>query len=73
MKELLLLCPEKVHFTFNGNMKMQIDVVAMGSPLGPASFSRYIYDRVGKGSFFRINNVLNTEKDMLMIRFPLLN
>ena len=39
MKELLLLCMIKVHFTFNG----KVDSVAMGN-----SFSRYIYDRVGK-------------------------
>ena len=32
MKELLLLCTKKVHFTFNG--KIQVDGVAMGSPLG---------------------------------------
>ena len=32
MKELLLLCTKKVHFTFNG--QIQVDGVAMGSPLG---------------------------------------
>ena len=32
IKELLLLCTEKVHCTFNG--KIQVDGVAMGSPLG---------------------------------------
>ena len=35
MKELLLLCTKKVHFTFNGKIYIQVDGVAMGSPLGP--------------------------------------
>ena len=34
MKELLLLCTQKVPFTFNGETYMQIDGVMMGSPLG---------------------------------------
>ena len=35
MKELLLLCTKHVHFTFNGDIYIQLDGVAMGSPLGP--------------------------------------
>ena len=35
MKELLLLCTKHVHFTFNGDIYIQLDAVAMGSPLGP--------------------------------------
>ena len=35
VKELLLLCTEKVHFTFNCKIYMQIDGVAMQSPLRP--------------------------------------
>ena len=35
VKELLLLCTEKVQLTFNGKIYMQVDGVAMGSPLGP--------------------------------------
>ena len=35
MKELLLLCAKKVPFTSNGKIYMQVDCVAMGSPLGP--------------------------------------
>ena len=35
MKELLLLCTKNVHFTFNGEFYVQLDGVAMGSPLGP--------------------------------------
>ena len=33
MKELLLLCTKHVHFTFNGDIYIQLDGVAMGSPL----------------------------------------
>ena len=35
MKELLLLCTKHLHFTFNGDNYIQLDGVAMGSPLGP--------------------------------------
>ena len=35
MKELLLLCTKNVHFTFNGQIYIQVDGVAMGSPLAP--------------------------------------
>ena len=35
MKELLLLCTKKVHFTCNGKRHMLVDGVAMGSLLGP--------------------------------------
>ena len=35
LKEMLLLCTKKVHFTFNGKTYIQTDSVAMGSPLGP--------------------------------------
>ena len=35
MKELLLLCTKSVHFIFNGKIYIQIDGVAIGSPLGP--------------------------------------
>ena len=35
MKELLNLCTKSVHFTFDGNIYVQNDGVAMGSPLGP--------------------------------------
>ena len=35
MKELLLLCTKKVHFTFNGNIYIEVDGIAMGSPWGP--------------------------------------
>ena len=35
LKEMLLLCTKKIHFTFNGKTYIQTDGVAMGSPLGP--------------------------------------
>ena len=35
IKELLHLCTKNVHFIFNGEIYIQIDGVAMGSPLGP--------------------------------------
>ena len=35
MKELLILCTKNVHFTFNNDTYIQVDGVAMGSPLGP--------------------------------------
>ena len=35
MKELLLLCTKNVHFSFDGKIYIQVDGVAMGSPLGP--------------------------------------
>ena len=35
MKELLNLCTKSVHFTFEGNIYLQNDGVAMGSPLEP--------------------------------------
>ena len=35
IKELLNLCTKSVHFTFAGNIYVQNDGVAMGSPLGP--------------------------------------
>ena len=34
MKELLLLCKNNVHFTFNNDKYQQCDGVAMGPPLG---------------------------------------
>ena len=35
IKELLNLCIKSVHFTFDGNIYVQNDGVAMGSPLRP--------------------------------------
>ena len=35
MKQLLFLCTENVHFSYNGIIYQQCDRVAMGSPLGP--------------------------------------
>ena len=35
MKEMLKLCAKNIHFTFNSDINLQTDGVAMGSPLGP--------------------------------------
>ena len=35
MRDLLLLCTKKVHFSYNGDIYTQADGVVMGSPLGP--------------------------------------
>ena len=35
MKKLLTLCTKNVHFSFNNEIYIQLDGVAMGSPLGP--------------------------------------
>ena len=35
IKELLNICTKSVHFTFEGNIYVQNDGVAMGLPLGP--------------------------------------
>ena len=34
MKKFLTLCTKNVHFSFNNEIYVQIDGVAMGSPLG---------------------------------------
>ena len=36
MKDLLILCTKNVHFSFNGEIYIQCDGVAIGSPLGSA-------------------------------------
>ena len=35
MRSLLLMCTKSVHFTFDNETFVQVDGVAMGSPLGP--------------------------------------
>ena len=35
VKDLLILFTKNVHFSFNGDIYMRCDGVAMGSPLGP--------------------------------------
>ena len=36
MNELLYLCTKNAHFTLNSKTYVQVDGVAMGSPLGPS-------------------------------------
>ena len=38
MREILLLCTKNVYFTFRDAVYLQINGVAMGSPLGPVFF-----------------------------------
>ena len=40
---------KRPHFTFNGKIYMQVDDVAMASPVGPVLADIY-YDRVGKSN-----------------------
>ena len=42
LKELLLLCTKNVHFSFNGQLYLQKDGIAMGSPLGPVIASIFM-------------------------------
>ena len=35
MRALLLMCTKSVRFTINNEVYVQVDGVAMGSPLGP--------------------------------------
>ena len=39
MKEMLTRCTKNVHFTFNGDIYVQTDGVAMGSPLSPGHYT----------------------------------
>ena len=47
MKEMLILCKKKPHFTFESRTYVQTDGVAMGSPLGPVLTDKF-YDRTSK-------------------------
>ena len=42
MKELLKLCTKSAHFTFDGNIYVQNDGIAMNSPLGPVLANVFI-------------------------------
>ena len=44
LKKLLILCTKESHFQFNGKFYYQIDVVSMGSPLGPLFANVFIAD-----------------------------
>ena len=44
MKNLLIYCTKNVHFSFNGNIYIQCDGVAIGSPLGPTLAGTFIVE-----------------------------
>ena len=44
MKDMLILCAKSVHFSMNGDIYLQIDEVAMGSPLGPVLAGFYMVE-----------------------------
>ena len=44
MKKLLTLCTKNLHFLFNNEIYIQIDGVAMGSPLGPVIAHIFMVD-----------------------------
>ena len=44
MKELLILFTKNVHFTFNNETYIQVDGVAMGSPLGPVLANIFMFE-----------------------------
>ena len=60
MKELLLLCTKNLNFTFSGQIFIQVDGVAMGSPLAPLladifmiELERSLIPNLGKIKFWR--------------------
>ena len=65
-----LLCTKKVHFTFNDKTYMQVDGVAMGSPLGTVLADIFMID-LEKAVLPELQNVSNTGRGMLIIRLPL--
>ena len=44
MKKLLTICTKNVHFSFNNYIYIQIDGVAMGSPLGPVIANMFMVE-----------------------------
>ena len=44
MKKPMTLCTKNVHFSFNNEIYIQIDGVAMGSPLGPVIANIYMVE-----------------------------
>ena len=44
MRELLYLCTKNAHFTLNNKTYLQVDGVAMGSPLGPVLANMFMVE-----------------------------
>ena len=72
MKELLLLCTKKVHITFNGKIYMQVDSVAMGSPLGLVLKAVFMIE-FEKAILPELTECIKYWKRYVDDRFPLLN
>ena len=44
MKEIILLCTERVHFTFDGKTYVETSGMAIGSPLGPVLLGIFLVE-----------------------------
>ena len=44
MKKFLTICTKNVHFSFNNYVYIQIDGVAMGSPMGSIIANRFMVE-----------------------------
>ena len=58
MKEMLLLCTKNVHFSYNHDIYIQRDGVAMGSPLGPV-FAGIFMVNLGRSLVPKLNVYIN--------------
>ena len=58
MKELLYLCTKNVHFSFDKNIYIQNDGVALGSPLGSILANIFMFE-LGRSVIPRLANKLN--------------
>ena len=59
MKELLYLCTKSVHFSFDNNIYIESDGVAMGSPLGPTLANIFMVELERSEIPGPVNNKLN--------------
>ena len=58
MKEMLLLCTKDVHFSYNHDIYIQRDGVAMGSPLGPVLAGIFMVN-LGRSLVPKLNVFIN--------------
>ena len=69
MKELLILCTKKFHFTFDNVIKVQNDGMAMGLPLGPVLSDIFMIEL--ERSLLPELTIYNIGRDTSMILFVL--